>query len=141
MDTYRQQRLKELKEQAAKNRFGELLEIVKDDWIREVTESSNSCAVVVHLYENSSVECQIVDEALKQLAPKFRYVKFLKIKSTQAIENWPERNLPTIFIYEKGALKTQILTLSRFGGKTATADGNAFNFRATTIFVIVVYYY
>jgi hypothetical protein len=116
--------LKELKEQAAKNRFGELLEIVKDDWIREVTESSNSCVVVVHLHENSSIECQIVDEALQRLAPKFRYVKFLKIKSTQAIENWPERNLPTIFIYEKGALKTQILTLSRLGGKTATADGN-----------------
>lgn len=130
MDSYRQQRLKELKEQAAKNRFGELLEIVKDDWIREVTDSSNCCSVVVHLYESSSVECQIVDEALKTLASKFRYIKFLKIKSTQAIENWPERNLPTIFIYEKGALKTQILTLSKFGGKTATTDGNmSFKFK------------
>lgn len=114
-----------MKQQALKNRFGDLQEIVKDDWIREVTECSNTCTVVVHLYENSSVECQIVDEALTNLASRFRYVKFLKIKSTQAIENWPERNLPTIFVYEKGALKTQILTLSKFGGKTATVQGQA----------------
>ena len=102
MDEYRQQRLQELKQQTVRNRFGELVEIVKDDWMREVTEGSNSCAVVVHLYENSLIECQVMDEALTRLAPKFKYIKFLRIKYTQAIENWPEKNLPTLFIYEKG---------------------------------------
>jgi uncharacterized protein len=123
LNFYREQRLNELKQQAMKNRFGELMEIVKDDWIREVTECSNSCAVVVHLYENSLVECQIVDESLRNLASRFRYVKFLKIKSTQAIENWPERNLPTLFVYEDGALKTQLLTINKLGGKTAAVEG------------------
>ena len=64
LDEYRQQRLKELKQQTVRNRFGELLEIVKDDWMREVTEGSNSCPVVVHLYENSLIECQVMDEVL-----------------------------------------------------------------------------
>lgn len=113
-----------MKQQALRNRFGELVEIVKDEWIREVTECSNTCAVVVHLYENSLIECQIVDEAMKNLASRFRYIKFLKIKSTQAIENWPEKNLPTLFIYEKGALKFQMMTLNKVGGKTANVNGS-----------------
>jgi len=122
LDEYRQSRLNQLKQSAFKNRFGEVVEIVKDEWLREVTESSNNCAVVVHLYENSSVECQLVDEALIRLANKFKYVKFLKIKSTQAVENWPERNLPTLFIYENGALKSQLMTLKEVGGKTMNVE-------------------
>jgi hypothetical protein len=100
-----------------------LIEIVKDDWIREVTEGSKTCSVIVHLYENSLVECQIMDEALAVIASKFKYLKCLKIKSTQAIENWPERNLPTLFIYEEGALKSQLMTLKQVGGKTMNTDG------------------
>ncbi len=123
LDQYRQRRLQELQKASALNRFGDYMEIVKDDWVREVTEGSNTSVVVVHLYENSMVECQLVDEAFLQLAPRFKYVKFLKIKYTQAIENWPERNLPTIFIYDQGALKTQILTLKQLGGKTMKTEG------------------
>jgi len=122
LEEYRNRRLKELQQKAVLNRHGEVLEIVKDDWVREVTEGSNSCAVVIHLYENSMVECQLVDEALSRLAPRFKYIKFLKIKYNQAIENWPERNLPTVFVYEKGALKTQLITLNSVGGKTMKAQ-------------------
>ncbi len=106
-----------------KNRFGDYVEIVKDDWVREVTEGSNNSVVVVHLYENSMVECQLVDEALLRLAPQFKYIKFLKIKYTQAIENWPERNLPTLFVYDQGALKTQLITLNSVGGKGMKTEG------------------
>eukprot|EP01038_Epipyxis_sp_PR26KG_P016365 gene16365-22306_t len=122
LNEYRQRRLQELKEKSLKNRFGELVEIVKDDWIREVTESSKSCHVVVHLYENFSVGCQLIDEATTVLAAKFKYVKFLKIKSTQAVENWPEQNLPTLFIYENGALKAQMMTLKEVYGTTMKAN-------------------
>ena len=76
----------ELKQAQAQNRFGDVVEIVKDDWIREVTESSNTCWVVVHLYQDSVVECGLMDEALTLLAPKFRHVKFLRIRATQAVE-------------------------------------------------------
>jgi hypothetical protein len=37
-----------------------------------------------------------------KLAPKFKYVKFVKIKSTQAVENWPESRCPTLFLYNEG---------------------------------------
>jgi hypothetical protein len=110
-------RLQQMKEAAAKNRFGEVEEITKDEWVRQVTDASQGCNVVVHLYENSLVECQLMDEALCNLAGRFKYIKFLRIKYNQAIENWPEKNLPTVFVYSKGSLKTQIVTLNSVGGK------------------------
>lgn len=62
---------------------------------------------------------------MMRLAPKFKYIKFVKIRSTQAIENWPEKNLPTVFFYHGGELKTQLITLSSVGGKKMTADGKS----------------
>ena len=123
LDEYRKRRVHELQQKALQNRFGDYTEIVKDDWVRDVTEGSNNSVVVVHLYENSLVECQLVDEALLRLAPKFKYVKFLKIKYTAAIENWPERNLPTLFVYDKGALRTQLITIKAVGGKSMKTEG------------------
>ena len=121
LNEYRQRRLEELKQQNVRNRFGELVEIVKDDWVREVTDCSRTCWVVVHLYHDAVTECAILDAAMHQVAPKFRAVKFLKIRSTQAIENWPERNLPTLFLYHEGELKLQLITLAALGGKATTA--------------------
>jgi hypothetical protein len=121
LEQYRQKRLEQFKQQQLRNRFGEVVEIVKDDWIREVTEASNTCFVFVHLYHDALIECNLLDEAMAVLAPKFKAVKFLKIKSTQAIENWPERNLPTIFVYNAGVLKFQLMTINALGGKSMTA--------------------
>jgi hypothetical protein len=81
--------------------------------------------VVVHLYQDSVIECRLMNEALLVLAPKFRHVKFLKIRSTLAVPNWPDQNLPTLFVYHKGALATQLLTARTIGGTDMTPDGNA----------------
>lgn len=126
LELYRQKRILEMKAKAMKNRFQGLTEIVKDEWLKEVTEGSKSCSVVVHLYQNSLIECQLMDEALTSLSNKFKYVKFLRIKYDQAIENWPERNLPTLFVYEKGALKSQLITANSIGGKQMTSDGKQY---------------
>jgi hypothetical protein len=112
-----------MKKLALLNRFGEVTEIVKDEWVREVTEGSKSCFVLVHLYQDGLIECQVMDEALRDISKRFRYLKCLRIKSNQAIENWPEKNLPTLFIYAKGELRTQIITLASLGGNTMTSQG------------------
>lgn len=36
--------------------------------------------------------------ALRSIAAKFPEVKFVKIRSQQAVEKWPEANLPTLFM-------------------------------------------
>lgn len=123
LEKYRMQRLEEMKKQAVKNRYGEVTEIVKDEWIREVTDGSKACIVLVHLYVDELVECQLMDEAFRNLSARFKYLKFLRIKYNQAIENWPEKNLPTVFIYDQGTLRSQIVTLNSLGGKSFTAAG------------------
>lgn len=59
-----------------------------------------------------------MDEAFELLAAKFKYIKFVRIKSTSAVENWPDRNLPMIFMYEDGEARDQIMTLSKLGKKS-----------------------
>jgi hypothetical protein len=41
-----------MRERFARERFGEVIEINKEEWVREVTEASNSAVVVVHLYQD-----------------------------------------------------------------------------------------
>jgi len=122
IDQYREKRIQELKLKTLQNRFGDVQEIVKADWLREVNETSKTCWVVISLYQDSIVESRLLDEILLVLAPKFKYIKFLKIKAQQAVENWPESRLPTLFLYNEGELKHQLFTLNELGGKSTKAD-------------------
>jgi hypothetical protein len=105
----------------ALNRFGTIYEITKDEWVREVTECSHTCHVLVHLYQDYVEDCRLMDDTLQIVAQKFKYVKILRIRSTQASENWPDSNLPTIFVYDKGQLAHTLSTLKDVGGKSMTA--------------------
>lgn len=87
-----------------------------------MTEGSNHSTVLVHLFEDALIQCQVMDEALRGVAARCKHLKCLRIKSTHAIENWPERNLPTLFVYAGGSLSTQLVTLSAVGGVTAKAE-------------------
>ena len=60
---------------------------------------------------------------MTQLAAKFPATKFLKSISTTCIPNYPDRNLPTIFIYSEGDMKGQIVGPLQFGGMNLTCDG------------------
>jgi hypothetical protein len=75
------------------------------------------------------IECRLLEEVLLAVARKFREVKFIKILSTTAVENWPDRNLPTLFVYNDGELKTQLLTIKKLGGRSTTAKGTGVGLR------------
>lgn len=57
------------------------------------------------------------------LAKKFRDVKFIKAISTTCIPNYPDKNLPTIFVYLEGDIKAQFIGPLVFGGMNLTRDG------------------
>lgn len=118
LQDYREARLKELREKRARDRYGLVKDIDKADWTREVNDASQNTWVIVHMFQDSMVECQLMDEALKDLAARFKYIKFVRIKSTSAVEKWPDRNLPTLFMYNEGEAKDQIMTLNSLGGKS-----------------------
>jgi len=115
--------LDELKRQAVTKRFGQVLDISKGQWVREVTEASRDCCVIVHLFQDSRVECCLMDEALVVIADKFKEVKVCRIRSTTAVDNWPDSNLPTLFIYKNSELFVQSLTLANMYGKSMKPIG------------------
>lgn len=67
--------------------------------------------------------CALINQHLSRLAAKFPATKFLKSISTTCIPNYPDRNLPTFFIYYEDEMKAQIVGPLEFGGMNLTVDG------------------
>lgn len=117
-----ERRIAEMKAMAARNKFGEVQPIAKDEWTREVTEASKEHWVVAYLWDSMLEECQLMDNVLQAVAKAHRDVKFVSIQAQACIENWPTRNCPTLFLYKEGELKTQLLGIRKLGGMNMTMD-------------------
>ncbi|RLN93441.1 hypothetical protein BBJ28_00003920 [Nothophytophthora sp. Chile5] len=102
--------------QAARNKFGDIQPIAKDEWTREVTEGSSEHWVIAYLWDDALEECKLMDNVLREVAKKHRDVKFVSIQAQACIENWPSRNCPTLFMYHKGDLKNQLLSIRKLNG-------------------------
>ena len=111
----KQKRMQEMKLQAEKDKFGSVQTIQANEYIAEVSQASATVPVVVHLYSEKE-ECKVLDKLLAVVAAKHKYVKFVRIKGCLAIPNFPDRNCPTLVIYDKGVNQGQIVGLSQFGG-------------------------
>ncbi|KAI0244571.1 Proteolipid protein 2, partial [Massospora cicadina] len=98
---YRNKRLAELQAQLKKEKFGSVIQISKPDFIREVTEASNEAPVVVHLFKDSVLACRQLNAFLDDLAVRYKATKFVKIIGDLCIENYPDRNLPTLLLYKQ----------------------------------------
>uniref|UniRef100_A0A2K5HQ46 Phosducin-like protein 3 n=1 Tax=Colobus angolensis palliatus TaxID=336983 RepID=A0A2K5HQ46_COLAP len=122
IEMYRRQRLAEWKATKMKNKFGEALEISGKDYVQEVTKAGEGLWVVLHLYKQGIPLCALINQHLSGLARKFPDVKFIKAISTTCIPNYPDRNLPTIFVYVEGDIKAQFIGPLVFGGMNLTRD-------------------
>ncbi|KAI1885136.1 hypothetical protein AGOR_G00217090 [Albula goreensis] len=116
IEMYRQKRLAEWKANQIKNVFGEVVEISGQDYVKEVNQAGQGIWVVLHLYKQGIPLCTLINQHLSQLARKFPQTKFLKSISTTCIPNYPDRNLPTIFVYFEGEMKAQFIGPLVFGG-------------------------
>ena len=67
--------------------------------------------------------CTLINQHLSVLARKFPQTKFLKSISTTCIANYPDRNLPTIFVYREGDMKAQFIGPLVFGGMSLKVEG------------------
>lgn len=83
------------------------------------------CSIIkVTLFHSTSIPlCTLINQHLSTLARKFPQTKFLKSISTTCIPNYPDRNLPTIFIYFEGQMKAQFIGPLVFGGMNLKVDG------------------
>ena len=96
------QRMAQLKSQAEKIKYGQVIEISRDEYIREVTNAPPEDFVVLHLYQNSNEFCNLINQHLPQIAIKYGQVKFIKIIATKCIEKFPDANCPCFIIYRGG---------------------------------------
>ncbi|XP_069747142.1 phosducin-like protein 3 [Narcine bancroftii] len=122
IEMYRQQRLAEWKAKQMKKVFGEVLEISGPEYVQEVTKAGDDLWVILHLYKQGIPICALINRHLNELARKFPETKFIKAISTTCIPNYPDRNLPTVFVYQDGNIKAQYVGPLVFGGMNLTKD-------------------
>lgn len=99
-----------------KSQFGNVREITAVDYVKEVNQAGEGIWVVLHLYRTGIPLCTLINQHMQSLANKFPMVKFLKSISTTCIPNYPDKNLPTIFVYFENVLKHQIIGPLEFNG-------------------------
>jgi len=130
---YRQQRMAEMKAKFAKAKFGDVREISAVDYVEQVNKAGEGVWVILHLYKQGIPLCKLINQHLTVLARKFPQVKFLKSISTTCIPNFPDRNLPTVFVYKDNNMVTQWLGPMNFGGMSLTCDELEWKFHTADI--------
>lgn len=121
-EAYRRQRLQELKAAQKKAIFGDVREISKDEYVQEVNKAGEGIWVILLVYKQSIPLCKLLEQHIYNLARKFPATKFLKSISSVCIPNYPDKNLPTIFVYQNGDLKKQFVGPVVFGGMNLKMD-------------------
>jgi len=122
IEQIKQQRLAEIREKQAKAKFGDIREISATDYVAEVNNAGAGVWVVLHLYRSGIPLCDLINGHMLPLSKKFPATKFLKSISTTCIPNYPDKNLPTIFIYNEGNMKAQLVGPLMFGGMNLTQN-------------------
>ena len=77
---------------------------------------------MLHLYKQGIPLCALINQYLTHLSAKYPTVKFLKSISTTCIPNYPDRNLPTLFVYFEGDMKAQLAGPHHFRGMNMSND-------------------
>lgn len=118
----RQQRMAEIRARSEKARFGDVREITAVDYVQEVNKAGDGIMVVLHLYKQGIPLCALLNEYMSRLAGRYPETKFLRAISTTCIPNYPDKNLPTIFVYFEGTMKSQLVGPLEFRGMNLTED-------------------
>lgn len=116
LQRYRERRLDELQtirvgQGHDSNCFGEVVFISRPDWTRHVNDSSVHGWVVVCLTSSDTERTGAVEAACQSLAQVHTHTKFVLIPSHSAIPNWPDENLPSLFLYRHGTMQHQLVQL------------------------------
>eukprot|EP00047_Mylnosiga_fluctuans_P003915 m.231662 g.231662 ORF g.231662 m.231662 type:complete len:434 (-) comp12249_c0_seq1:117-1418(-) len=119
---YRARRIAEMKAQASKSKFGEIINITAKEYKQEVNNAGKGIWVVLFLYKTELMVCIRLQQHLKILAQKFPAVKFVQSIASSCIPNYPDRNLPSVFLYHEDDLKVQFIGPSIFGGESSTVE-------------------
>jgi len=122
LEEYRRQRIEQMREAAARPRFGSYDVIKANEWEQQVTRAGDGVWVVLHLFKDHVSQCAILNECLEDLAKRYSNTKFLRIVSTDAIPKYPDAALPTLLVYQDGKKVKDFVGLEVFGGRRVTPE-------------------
>lgn len=122
LEEYRRKRMQEMKVAATRAKYGAVKDITAVDYVDEVNKAGDDIWVVLHLYKEGIPLCSLINQFLQRLAAKFPATKFLRAISTTCIPNFPDANLPTVFVYKGGEMKRQMVGAPSFGGMSLKCD-------------------
>mmetsp|Transcript_11445 Transcript_11445/g.17111 ORF Transcript_11445/g.17111 Transcript_11445/m.17111 type:complete len:275 (-) Transcript_11445:154-978(-) len=94
--------------------------IIALDFNMEVVEASEEIPVVLLIYRGSS-ECNTLNQLMRELAGKFKKVKFLRVKWSQHLKGVPIRDCPIMMVYRERTVIGQYSKLRGFAGPYTTA--------------------
>eukprot|EP01062_Namystynia_karyoxenos_P069270 TRINITY_DN64798_c0_g1_i1.p1 TRINITY_DN64798_c0_g1~~TRINITY_DN64798_c0_g1_i1.p1 ORF type:complete len:287 (+),score=128.17 TRINITY_DN64798_c0_g1_i1:87-863(+) len=119
---YRRQRRQEMLEQQRGQRHGSVRHITKPEYVNEVSKAGEGVWVVVVLVEEGHEQSDALRRACTEAAERNPTVKFVTIRSTDAIENFPRKHLPTVLLYINGEMRKQIVGSEAWGGLHPSAE-------------------
>lgn len=147
LEMYKKKRLAEIAKLQEKSKFGQVYEINKPEYHKEITQASMGATkqkniesiksgnekgedessgdgvyVFVHLSLQSKLQSRILSHIFQVLAPKFPEIKFVEITADRAIENYPESNCPTLLVYYNGDVIKKLITILELGGNDTTVS-------------------
>ena len=122
LEQYRRERMAQIKALQSKSNFGDVRDISAEDYVAQVNKAGEGIWVVLHLYKQGIPLCALINQYLLALAGKFPTVKFLRSISTTCIPNYPDQNLPTVFVYHEGEMKASLAGPHHFRGMNMTSD-------------------
>eukprot|EP00053_Salpingoeca_punica_P019263 m.193759 g.193759 ORF g.193759 m.193759 type:complete len:240 (+) comp17603_c3_seq1:141-860(+) len=106
---YRKKRMDEMKALAKKAHFGQVINITAQEYKKEINEAGAGVWVLLLLYQSQYPVCLKLQGIWQQLAKKYPAVKFVQSVSTNCIPNYPDKNVPTVFIYLEDNLKASLI--------------------------------
>lgn len=122
LQEYRNKRMAEMKALSERRTFGIVREISGQDYVDEVNKAGEGIHVVLHLYKQGIPLCALINQFLTNLAARNPEVKFLRSIASTCIPNFPEKNLPSIFIYYEGQMQKQIIGPIELRGEKLTLE-------------------
>jgi len=105
LEELRAARLAQLRAGAAAPRFGAVLRLQRDDFVRQVTAASRARGqdVVVLLTRSGHAACAAAEACLDALAASHPRVKCCSLSAEEALgEGYPDSRLPTLLVYREG---------------------------------------
>ncbi|TPX33852.1 hypothetical protein SmJEL517_g03393 [Synchytrium microbalum] len=112
LNQYRARRIAEISQRTPARVHGVLRELDESTYVSAIDNEASNVTVVIHLYQSEVEACRTTNVYLTRMAQKYGMVKFCKIVSTRADENFDQVALPALLVYRGGDLTHTLIRIT-----------------------------